>query len=333
MTLRARVLLMSAVAQRRGTLRLAFHGRRGLPQGTPSASTDFSREAAEAGRRLEETVRERTAELEAANAKLSRSLEQLHATQAQLLFADRLIALGRIAAGVGHEINNPLAFILSNLEYIHQELQQKEELAEQERQEVLEALAETRDGAERIRLIVRDLQTLSRSEDVGSGPSDVGSVVRTAAKMAMHELRHRARLVVECDGVPPVQGNGARLGQVFLNLLLNAAQAIVPGQVEVNEVRVVASEAMPGRVVAVEVRDTGCGISPEHRERIFDPFFTTKPLGVGTGLGLAVCHGIVTSLGGTLTVESAPGQGSTFRVTLPVAGAFALPPRQLDAVV
>ncbi|WP_342378722.1 ATP-binding protein [Myxococcus stipitatus] len=333
MTLRARVLLMSAVAQRRGTLRRAFHARQGRTHGTSSASADFSREAAEAGRRLEETVRERTAELEAANAKLSRSLEQLHATQAQLLFADRLIALGRIAAGVGHEINNPLAFILSNLEYIHQELQQKEELAEQERQEVLEALAETRDGAERIRLIVRDLQTLSRSEDVGSGPSDVGSVVRTAAKMAMHELRHRARLVVECDGVPPVQGNGARLGQVFLNLLLNAAQAIVPGQVEVNEVRVVASEAMPGRVVAVEVRDTGCGISPEHRERIFDPFFTTKPLGVGTGLGLAVCHGIVTSLGGTLTVESAPGQGSTFRVTLPVAGAFALPPRQLDAVV
>jgi signal transduction histidine kinase len=92
-------------------------------------------------------------------------------------------------------------------------------------------------------------------------------------------------------------------------------------------VRVVAREAAPGRV-AVEVRDTGCGIAPENLERIFDPFFTTKPLGVGTGLGLAVCHGIVTSLGGTLTVESAPGQGSTFRVTLPVAGAFAQPPRQ-----
>lgn len=319
MTLRARVLLMSAVAQRRGTLRRAWSARQGFTQGTSSASSDFSREAAEAGRRLEETVRERTAELEAANAKLSRSLEQLHATQAQLLFADRLIALGRIAAGVGHEINNPLAFILSNLEYIHQELQQKEELAEQERQEVLEALAETRDGAERIRLIVRDLQTLSRSEDVGSGPSDVGSVVRTAAKMAMHELRHRARLVVECDGVPPVQGNGARLGQVFLNLLLNAAQAIVPGQVEVNEVRVVASEAMPGRVVAVEVRDTGCGISPEHRERIFDPFFTTKSAGLGTGLGLSICDTIVTALGGHISVESSVGVGTTFRVALNAA--------------
>jgi signal transduction histidine kinase len=276
---------------------------------------------------LEETVRERTAELEAANAKLSRSLEQLRATQAQLLFADRLIALGRIAAGVGHEINNPLAFILSNLEYIHQELQQKAQLSEQERQEVLEALAETRDGAERIRLIVRDLQTLSRAEDVGTGPSDLAAVLRTASKMAMHELRHRARLVMECEGVPPVQGNGARLGQVFLNLLLNAAQAITPGRVEQNEVRVVARASLPGPIV-VEVRDTGCGISPEHRERIFDPFFTTKPLGVGTGLGLAVCHGIVTSLGGTLTVDSEPGQGSTFRVTLPVAGAFAQPPRQ-----
>jgi len=324
MTLRARVLLMSAVARRRGAIQRAFQSR-----GAPRPGD--GRHDAESS--LEATVRERTAELEAANAKLSRSLEQLHATQAQLLFADRLIALGRIAAGVGHEINNPLAFILSNLEYIHQELQQKEQLPERERQEVLEALAETRDGAERIRLIVRDLQTLSRSEDVGSGPSDLGAVVRTAAKMAMHELRHRARLVVECDGVPPVQGNGSRLGQVFLNLLLNAAQAIVPGQVDTNEVRVVARESYPGRV-AVDVSDTGCGISPEHRERIFDPFFTTKPLGVGTGLGLAVCHGIVTSLGGTLTVESAPGRGSTFRVTLPVAGAFAQPPRpQADALV
>ncbi|QDF02511.1 sensor histidine kinase [Myxococcus xanthus] len=332
MTLRARVMLMSAVAQRRGTLRRAFDTLQGptvngVRLRAPRSSTQ---EAA----LLEETVRERTAALEAANVKLSRSLEQLRATQAQLLFADRLIALGRIAAGVGHEINNPLAFILSNLEYIHQELQQKEHLSEQDRQEVLEALAETRDGAERIRLIVRDLQTLSRAEDVGTGPSDLGSVVRTAAKMAMHELRHRARLVVECEGLPPVQGNGARLGQVFLNLLLNAAQSIVPGEVENNEVHVVACESKAGRV-AVEVRDTGCGISPEHRERIFDPFFTTKPLGVGTGLGLAVCHGIVTSLGGTLTVESGPERGSIFRVTLPVAGAFAQAPRvpqQADAV-
>ncbi|MFP2911987.1 sensor histidine kinase [Pyxidicoccus sp. 3LFB2] len=320
MTLRARVLLMAAVAQRRGTLRRAFDAVQ-RPRARP-ASGDASA--------LEDTVRERTAELEAANVKLSRSLEQLRATQAQLLFADRLIALGRIAAGVGHEINNPLAFILSNLEYIHQELQQKAQLSEQERQEVLEALAETRDGAERIRLIVRDLQTLSRSEDVGTGPSDLAAVLRTAAKMAGHELRHRARLVVECEGLPLVQGNSARLGQVFLNLLLNAAQSIPVGDVEQNQVRVVARPALPGRV-EVEVSDTGCGIAPEHRERIFDPFFTTKPLGVGTGLGLAVCHGIVTSLGGTLTVDSEPGRGSTFRVTLPVAGAFVAQPARQQA--
>ena len=168
MTLRARIMLMSAVTQRRGTLRRAFAAvvGPGLPRGRVGMPVP-----PETSQHLEETVRERTAALEAANVKLSRSLEQLRATQAQLLFADRLIALGRIAAGVGHEINNPLAFILSNLEYIHQELQQKEHLSEQDRQEVLEALAETRDGAERIRLIVRDLQTLSRAEDVGSGPS------------------------------------------------------------------------------------------------------------------------------------------------------------------
>ncbi|HYO54950.1 hybrid sensor histidine kinase/response regulator [Archangium sp.] len=137
--------------------------------------------------------------------------------------------------------------------------------------------------------------------------------------MAEHQLRLRARLVRNYEPVPPVSGNETRLGQVFLNLLLNATQALPEGAVMNNQVTLTIrphAEAW----VAVEVADTGCGIPAGNLSRIFEPFFTTKPVGVGTGLGLSVCHGIVTGLGGQLQVESEPGRGSTFRVLLPVAG-------------
>jgi signal transduction histidine kinase len=137
--------------------------------------------------------------------------------------------------------------------------------------------------------------------------------------MAHHEVRDRARLVQECEGVPPVRANAARLGQVFLNLFLNAAHAIDPGHVQENEIRVVARISSAGRVT-VEVRDTGSGIPAEHLRRIFDPLFTTKPVGVGTGLGLSVCHQIITALGGEIRVESEKGRGTSFFITLPAAG-------------
>ncbi len=278
-----------------------------------------ARELSEHNAALEASVEERTTELRASNAKLMDSLQKLRETQAQLVSADRLAAMGRLAAGVGHEINNPLAFILSNLDYVRREFEREERLTGEDREQVLEALTDASQGADRIRLIVKDLRTLSREEESSIGPVDVGAVVRSAAKLAAHELRHRARLVVECEGIPCVQGNAARLGQVFLNLFINAAHAMPPGSVDKNEVRVVAWRSSPERVT-VEVRDTGRGIAPEHLEHIFDPFFTTKPVGMGTGLGLSVCRGIVDSLDGTLTVESAPGRGTSFRLTLPVSG-------------
>ena len=277
------------------------------------------REALRYNALLEDTVRTRTAELAEANVRLQDSLRQLQAAQEQLLFADRLASVGRLAAGVGHEINNPLAFILSNLRYVHQEL---DELAgtpsEEARQEMLSALSEASEGAERVRLIVQDLKSLSRPDDVALGPVDLAAVVRGSAKMARHEVRDRARLVEDCDGVPPVHANAARLGQVFLNLIINAAHAISPGRVQENEIRVEARRSGPGHVT-VEVRDTGAGISPEHLRRVFDPFFTTKPAGVGTGLGLSVCHRIITALGGEIRVESQPGRGTSFFITLAVA--------------
>jgi two-component system, NtrC family, sensor kinase len=277
------------------------------------------REARRYNALLEDTVRTRTSELAEANVRLQDSLQQLQAAQEQLLFADRLASVGRLAAGVGHEINNPLAFILSNLRFVQQELRELPGApSEEARQEMITALSEANEGAERVRLIVQDLRALARPDDVALGPVDLAEVVRGSAKMARHEVRDRARLVEACGGVPPVRANAARLGQVFLNLIINAAHAIEPGRVEENEIRVAARLTGPGHVT-VEVRDTGAGISPENLRRIFDPFFTTKPAGIGTGLGLSVCHRIITALGGEIRVESEPGRGTCFFITLPVA--------------
>ncbi|MDY7225375.1 sensor histidine kinase [Hyalangium rubrum] len=246
---------------------------------------------------------------------------ELEASNARLVQSARLAALGQTVASVGHEINNPLAYVINNLAYAHEEVRQgREPRSEQERQALLEALADAREGAERVRFIVQDLKSVTRTEDAGHGVADVAAVVRTVAKMAAHELRGRARLVSDCEGVPPVQGNATRLAQVFLNLVVNAAHAIAPGSPERNEIRVVARLSAPGRVT-VDVQDTGAGIPPEILERIFEPFFTTKPVGEGTGLGLAVCRNIITAMGGTLSVESTPGHGTTFRLSLPTASA------------
>jgi len=269
---------------------------------------------------LEQTVRTRTCELEAANTRLADSLKQLQSTQAQLLFADRLASMGRLAAGVGHEINNPLAYVVSNLNYIFKELNRTDGApSAEERHELLTAVADAREGAERVRLIVQDLKTLSRPDEASNAPVDLATVVRSAVKIASHELRRRARVVEDVQDVPQVLGHPARLGQVFLNLLINAAHSIAEGNAEANEIRVVARRGAHDRVVEVEVSDTGGGIAPEHLERIFDPFFTTKPVGEGTGLGLSVCHSILRGMGATIRVESQVGRGTTFHLVLPAA--------------
>jgi signal transduction histidine kinase len=274
---------------------------------------------------LEETVRTRTAELENSNTQLKASLQRLKAVQDQLLFAERLATIGQIAAGIGHEINNPLSYILSNLNYTQEELRRTAgALSEQELREIQDALAEARDGAERVRLIVQDFKMMVRPDNIERGPVDLVPVVRTALKMAQHELSHRARVVIGVDSVPLVYGNAPRLGQVFLNLLINAAHAIPPGQVEQNTIKITARVSGTEHAI-VEVSDTGCGIPPENVKRIFDPFFTTKPLGKGSGLGLSVSNSIIIAHGGEMSVESEVGKGTTFRLILPLHTGKPLP--------
>lgn len=238
--------------------------------------------------------------------------------QAKLAHVERMASLGTLAGGVAHEVNNPLAYVISNLRFLDEELGAlSAELPPERLEEARAALRETREGADRVRRIVRDLQAFSRADEQ-SGPVALERVLELAIKIAWSEIRQRARLVKDYAPVPPVAGSETRLGQVFLNLLVNAAHAIAPGAVEQNEIRIATRMEGDDRV-AVEVRDTGCGIAAEARGRVFEPFYTTKPVGMGTGLGLSICHGIVTSLGGKITLESEVGRGTTFRVVLPVA--------------
>jgi PAS domain S-box-containing protein len=233
--------------------------------------------------------------------------------EAQILLADRMASVGTLAAGVAHEINNPLSFIVPNLDFAIDELGKSGIDGE-----ILRALSEARDGSLRVREIVRDLHAFSRAESSVVQLLDVRSVLQSAIGLAQNEIRHRARIEVDVGEVPLVAGTERRLVQVLVNLLLNAAQAIPEDRSEGHAVRVSVGTASDGRA-CVEVSDTGAGIAPEIQKRIFDPFFTTKPIGVGTGLGLSVCHGIVNALGGEIQVESEPGKGSTFRVLLPPA--------------
>jgi signal transduction histidine kinase len=247
--------------------------------------------------------------------------------QEQLVLSDRLASVGTLAAGVAHEINNPLAAVTANLDYISGELaRDPSELAPDGMQEFIEALepalVDAREAANRIRQIVKDLLGFSRSDADQVGPVDVRRVLEFAARMVAAQIRSRARFVQNVIDLPPVLGNEGRLGQVFLNLLINATQAIPEGMNDRNEIRV--SARLDGQRVVVEVSDSGQGIPREIVHRIFDPFFTTKPIGVGTGLGLAICHRIVQSLGGEISVESEVDKGTTFRVSLPALAVPAL---------
>jgi signal transduction histidine kinase/CheY-like chemotaxis protein len=247
---------------------------------------------------------------------------------AVLEHAERLASLGTLAAGVAHEINNPLAYVVSNLGYSVEQLLRARTLVNQSAlpgevrgellatlNPILEALEEAGEGTDRVARIVQSLKSFSRNESDGQGPVNLQSVLKSAVSMAENEIRYRAKLYVPKADVPAVHGNEAQLVQVFVNLLLNAAQAIPEGNPEDNRIEI-ATSAMPDGSVVTEISDSGTGIEEAMLDRIFDPFFTTKPIGVGTGLGLSICHGLVRGFGGSITVKSKVGKGSTFRVTL-----------------
>ncbi|MDB5215393.1 MAG: uncharacterized protein JWO86_3320 [Myxococcaceae bacterium] len=229
----------------------------------------------------------------------------------QLLTADRMASIGMLAAGVAHEVNNPLAYVLNNIEIAVKELTPLGESTRASR----DALGIALEGVDRIRTIVRELLELARVDDAAVGPVDVRAIVESTVALAAQKISERARLETHYAPVPLARGTAARLGQVLLNLLTNALEAMPPGSMETNRLRVSVRHSAAGGVV-VEVSDNGVGIARENAARVFDPFFTTKSSGSGTGLGLAISQRLVAELGGELAFESVPDLGTTFSLTL-----------------
>lgn len=246
--------------------------------------------------------------------------------QHRLSIADRMASIGTLAAGVAHEVNNPLAYVKTNVDFA---VASAKELPPP----IAEALTQAQEGIERIRVTVRDLKTFTRAEEETRKLVDVNRVLESSLSMAGNEIKHRARLVRSFGDVGRVLMNEAKLGQVLLNLLVNAAHAIGDGVPADNCITVRTTD--DGEHVTIEIGDTGRGIPAVDMPHIFEPFFTTKPVGEGTGLGLALCHSVISGAGGDVRVTSTVGQGTTVRVILPrsklTAIASSKPPPMGDA--
>ncbi len=260
-----------------------------------------------------------------------RDITEQRTIRERLAHHDRLVTTGTLAAGVGHEINNPLAYVLTNLSLAIEEIEAIGRGSLSGRMlEVVELLEHAREGGERVKRIVRGLKALARVEGEVV-PLDPHSSIHSAVELAGHDLRSRATVVLELDPVPTVLADDGRLTQVIVNLVSNAAQAFPTGAVVENRVTI-RTRAIDDRVV-IEVSDNGPGIPPEVLPRIFDPFFTTKAPNVGAGLGLSISHGIVTSMGGQLDCETEVGQGTTFRISIPSAEVGPAEPDALETAL
>ncbi|CAN5462205.1 hypothetical protein BH09MYX1_BH09MYX1_42820 [soil metagenome] len=235
------------------------------------------------------------------------------ALEAKIMVADRMAAMGTLTAGIAHEVNNPLTYLLANVERL-------ERMHFSGDADARRSLRAAKEGAERIRDIVADLSTFSQSGDGRVVLVDVHEALDSSLRIAESTLRQRARVVRDYGAIGPVHGSSARLAQVFLNLIVNAAHAIGEGDPEHDRI-VLTTRTLEGGMIAVDVRDTGPGVPAELASRIFDPFVTTKEVGAGTGLGLYICRNIVATLGGELVLErvAPPDHGAIFRVILPAA--------------
>jgi len=252
-----------------------------------------------------------------------RDITQQKLMDARLLVADRMASVGILASGIVHEIKNPLAALAANVELALSEVSSLAAAGGGTERRLVDRLqAELSDADEcsgRIRHVVNDLDVLSRTDSVEIKSVDLAGALETALRITAHQTRHCASIVRELGAVPPVLGDEARLGQLFRNLIMNAVQSIPPGDADHNRITITTSAQESEQRVVIEVRDTGRGMDPEVARRMFTPFSTAKPVGHGIGLGLAICHRIVSSLGGRISARSTPGEGSVFRVELPSA--------------
>ncbi len=271
-------------------------------------------------RTLEERVKQRTVQLERAHAKIQKEMLERLLLEKGLRQTQKLEALGRLAAGIGHEINNPLSYIINGLEFLEHQLQSfGNRLDAAERDSFAGAVQDALLGAQRIKQTVRGTRLFSSTNESQPTEANVVACMQAALAMVRSELRHKARLVVHLVDVPSVVGDSPRLEQTFVNLLLNAIQAMPKRQTDEAEIHV-STERVDDDWVEVKIRDNGCGIAGDDMAQIFDPFFSAKPPGEGTGLGLWVSKNVIESFGGKISVESSLGSGTLVRLRVPIAG-------------
>jgi signal transduction histidine kinase len=236
-------------------------------------------------------------------------------------------ALGDLVAGVAHEINTPLGAVSSNTDLVARALAKAREVAADPAQAeksrtYLDRAAQmaevSREACRRIGDIVRSLRNFARLDEAARKPADLHEGIESTLTLAHHLLKNRVTVHRDFGELPPVDCYANQLNQVFLNMIVNAAQAITgPGEITIRT-RALPEPGAAARSVVVEITDTGAGIAPQHLDKIFNPGFTTKGVGVGTGLGLAISYRIVANHRGKIEVDSAAGRGTTFRITLPV---------------
>ncbi len=249
---------------------------------------------------------------------VARDLREITSLRSRLITSGRLASVGQLAAGIAHEINNPVAYVRANLGALATLLDTLPKTRETEADlaEGRELIAESLDGVDRVAAIVRDVKGFSHAGGGGAEVIEVHRMLEAVLRVAAPQLRYAASVVRRFEEVPPVRGSSQQLRQVFLNLVINASQAVRDDD---QEIRLSTRPSKDGRRVIIEVSDQGCGIPAEQLDRVFDPFFTTKPVGEGTGLGLSISYQIVKDHDGELSVESSPGTGTCFRVDLPAA--------------
>jgi two-component system NtrC family sensor kinase len=300
------------------------------------------RERVQAERRLEETV----AALTVSNEELDQTNRYLKDAQARILQQEKMASIGQLAAGVAHEINNPMGFIISNLGTLRKYSEKRSryltllsdtvrDLAADDGprgRDSLERIEESRvalkidcitadigslikeslDGADRVRRIVQDLKSFSRVDEAEEKPADINACLDSTLNIVWNELKYKAEVRKEYGVLPQTVCNARLLNQVFMNLLINAAEAIEScGEITI-------ATRSDGKFIEAAISDTGCGMSADTINRIFEPFYTTKDIGKGTGLGLSIAYDIIKKHGGEITVESEPGRGSRFTVRLPI---------------
>jgi len=277
--------------------------------------------------------------LESRNEELEKGKAQLQLMQSRIVQSEKMAALGQIAAGIAHELNNPVAFVHGNLDILNQTTaslvemlkfyessdlpvdvaakaaELKADIRYLSSMDDLEAIiADCREGTDRIREIVQNLRTFSRLDEAAFKKSDVNAGIDSTTRLLSQYFNFgNINLVRDYGELPQIDAFGSQLNQVWMNLLVNAAQAIGKGNGDVQ-----ITTRLSGEEIVVTIADTGCGIAKQYLNRIFDPFYTTKPVGEGTGLGLSICFGIVERHGGTISVESTLGKGTVFTVKLPV---------------